>query len=88
MFAARLIFLPLVYGIGTPKFQRTVVNLLPWKGLHDIRDMVDLIHKTSVEIVQKTMQALAEGKSGSERRIGKGKDIMSTLSPCFLSASL
>ncbi|KAJ2929646.1 hypothetical protein H1R20_g7436, partial [Candolleomyces eurysporus] len=84
---ARMIVLPLVYGVGTPKFQRAVVNILPWKALHDLRDMIDTIHNTSVEIVNKTKQALTEGKAGSERRIGRGKDIMSILIKANMEAS-
>ncbi|RXW18985.1 hypothetical protein EST38_g6860 [Candolleomyces aberdarensis] len=84
---ARMIVLPLVYGVGTPKFQRAVVNMLPWKALHDLRDMIDTIHNTSVEIVNKTKQALTEGKAGSEQRVGRGKDIMSILIKANMEAS-
>jgi hypothetical protein len=75
-----MLVLPFVYEVGTPKFQRAIINLLPWKALHDVRDMIDTLHNTSVEIVNKTKQAVMEGNASSERRIGRGKDIMSILS--------
>lgn len=80
MALARMVVLPFVYGIGTPNFQRTVVNLLPWKALHDLRDMVDTIHRNSVEIVNKTMDDMMEGKTSPGQTSGRGNDIMSILS--------
>jgi hypothetical protein len=56
------------------------MDLLPWKALHDIRDISDLFHKTSLEILEDKRRALAEGDEAVERQIGQGKDIMSILS--------
>ena len=67
-----------VENIGTPKFRRAVVNLIPWGTLHQARDMVDVMHDTSVEIFEKTKQSLKEGGDLSSRH-GRGKDIMSVL---------
>ena len=71
-----LSFLPYL-KIGTPKFRRFIIDILPWKNLHDVRDIVDLLHNTSVEIFEARKKALEEG---DETQIGQGKDIMSTLS--------
>ena len=47
--------------IGTLKFRRFIVDLLQWKILHDVRDIVDLMYNTSVEIFEPKKKALAEG---------------------------
>ncbi|TEB26346.1 cytochrome P450 [Coprinellus micaceus] len=73
--AARNLIFPYVYNLGTPRFQRAVVNALPWKKLHELRDMVDLTHKTSLEILEATRRAVGNG-GNKEERIAGGKDIM------------
>ncbi|KAJ2915637.1 hypothetical protein MD484_g4757, partial [Candolleomyces efflorescens] len=75
-----------VENIGTPKFRRAVVNLIPWGQLHRARDMVDVMHDTSVEIFEKTKQSLKEGGELSSRH-GRGKDIMSVLVKANMAAS-
>jgi hypothetical protein len=54
------------------------VNVLPWKKLHAIRDMVDVMHKTSIDIFENAKRGLDKGDDARER-IAKGKDIMSAL---------
>ena len=66
--------------IGTPKFRRFIMNLLPWKNLHELRDVVDVLNNTAIEIVEKKKKALEEGDEAVAQQIGKGKDIMSILS--------
>jgi hypothetical protein len=73
---------PLV-RIGTPKFRRFILDLLPWKTLHQLRDISDVIHNTSVEIVNSKKQALEDGDDTVARQIGQGKDILSILSEGF-----
>ncbi|KAJ7162851.1 cytochrome P450 [Mycena filopes] len=60
--------LPFVYNIGTPWLQRAAVGLVPWKAVHDFRDVVDVMHRTTREIY--------EEKRGN---LGGAKDIMSIL---------
>lgn len=67
-----------VFNWGGPRFQRWLVDALPWPALHELRDMVDVMDNTSKEILGATKRALAEGKDMSSR-IGGGKDIMSIL---------
>ena len=83
---ARMILFPHVFNLGTPSFQRKVVDLLPWKKLHQIRDMVDILHRSSLEIFEATKRSLKEGHRGVDGSIGEGKDIMSVLgkTPSFL----
>jgi hypothetical protein len=71
---------PWLRKISTAAFQRAVVNAIPWKTLHQTRDMVDLMHQTSVEIMEKKMHALAsEGEEAMKQLTAEGKDMMSIL---------
>jgi tRNA(Leu) C34 or U34 (ribose-2'-O)-methylase TrmL len=80
MVLARYFILPYVYGVGSPRFQRAVVDLIPWKKLHELRDMTDVMHNTSLEIFAATKQAMEKGDLAERTtRIGAGKDIMSVL---------
>ena len=64
--------------------RRVLANLVRWKDLQDIRDIVDVIHETSVEILESKRKALAEGDEAVQRQIGHGKDILSILSKCVV----
>lgn len=76
----RAFLLPLAIKIGTPRFQRFVINSLPWPSVHEIRDVIDTLHDTAVEIMGIKQQALAEGREVLEKRqVGRGKDVMSIL---------
>ena len=73
---------PLV-RLGTPKFRRFILNLIPWKALHQLRDISDVVHNTAVEIINSKKRALADGDEAVARQIGQGKDILSVLSKGF-----
>ena len=70
---------PLV-GLGTPKFRRFILNLIPWKPLHQLRDISDAIHSTAVGIVDSKKRALEDGDEAVARQIGQGNDILGILS--------
>ena len=86
MMFSRTYFLSTVLKIGTPKFRRFVMDFLPWKSLHDLRDIVDIIDNTSVEIFEGKKKALEEGDETVTQQIGQGKDIMSILSAYWLAS--
>ncbi|KAJ3853709.1 cytochrome P450 [Lentinula lateritia] len=75
----RLNVLPYVSWIGTAKFRRFVVNLLPWKDLHHLRDMVDYMHNIAEEIYEDKRRAFETGDEAVEQQIGRGKDLISIL---------
>ena len=77
---SRTYFLSTCLKIGTPKFRRFIMDLLPWKSLHEIRDIVDVLHNTTVEIFEAKKKALEEGDEAVTQQIGQGKDFMSILS--------
>ena len=45
--------------------------------------MVDVMHKTAVEVYETRKRALEEGDEMVEKQLGRGKDIMSTLSAYY-----
>ena len=73
---------PLV-RLGTPKFRRFIFDLLPWKTLHQLRDISDVIHNTAVEIINSKKRALEDGDEAVARQVGQGKDILNILSMGF-----
>jgi hypothetical protein len=75
-------FLPMLSKIGTRRFQRFVVDHFPWKPLHEIVNIVDVMHETAVEVYETRKAALEEGDEMAEKQPGRGRDIMSTLSAC------
>ncbi|KAG2003363.1 cytochrome P450 [Coprinopsis cinerea AmutBmut pab1-1] len=83
----RIYIYPLVYWIGTPKFQRRLVDWLPWKDLHDLRNMTDVLHNTSVEIFETKKKALLQGEEAMAKEVGRGKDIISVLMAANMNAS-
>ncbi|KAF5316745.1 hypothetical protein D9619_006488 [Psilocybe cf. subviscida] len=78
---------PLVRKYGNPKFCRFIMDLLPYKALHDCRDIVDVMDRTSREIFAQKKRALADGDEVLITKIGQGKDIMSILMRANMSAS-
>jgi hypothetical protein len=69
--------------IGTPKFRRFILDLVPWKTLHQLQDISDVIHNTAIEIINSKKRALEDGDEAVTRQIGEGKDILSILSRGF-----
>lgn len=69
--------------LGPPRFRRFLVDLLPFENARRLRDIVDIIHNTSVEILEAKKRALWEGDEVVAKQIGRGKDIISILSEFF-----
>lgn len=80
-------YLYYVTKIGSPQFRRFIIDVLPWKAIHDARDIVDTMHKTSLEIFESKKKALLDGDDVVARQIGQGKDIMSMLMRANMDAS-
>ncbi|KAJ3527393.1 hypothetical protein NMY22_g9808 [Coprinellus aureogranulatus] len=83
---ARMLIFPYVHNIGSPRFQRAVANLIPWKKLHALMDMVDIMNTTSVAVFENAKRGLEKGGDATES-VAKGKDIMSALIKANMSAS-
>ena len=71
--------------LGPPRFRRFLVDLLPFKTARRLRDIVDVIHNTSIDILESKRRALRESDEAAGVQIGRGKDIISILSTFFLA---
>ncbi|KAF5316331.1 hypothetical protein D9619_006493 [Psilocybe cf. subviscida] len=89
VFALRFVFpfTPSLSQWGSAKLRRFIVDAIPWKALHETRDLVDLMAKTSQEIYEEKKKALADGDEALIIKVGQGKDIMSILMRANMSAS-
>ncbi|KAG6815225.1 hypothetical protein H0H93_010515 [Arthromyces matolae] len=87
MFIEAEYLLPTLTKIGTPRFRRWLVDLVPYKSLHEIRDIVDIWDATSTEILEGKKQALREGDEALAKQVGQAKDLMSILIKANMEAS-
>ncbi|KIK62396.1 hypothetical protein GYMLUDRAFT_41833 [Collybiopsis luxurians FD-317 M1] len=71
--------LPVVVKIGTPKLRRLVVDLIPWKDLHRVRDMVDYMHGLALKIYNDKKHSMEKDEETLYEQVGKGKDLISIL---------
>lgn len=76
----RFYLLPLAVKILPSSVRTFIMNITPWKTLHDVRDMVNYMHDLSVEIYKEKRRALEEGDEAVVKQIGKGKDLLSIMS--------
>lgn len=77
---SRIYLLPTAMKFGSRKLQRFVVDFLPWKNLQRLRDISDVMHRTSVEIFEGKKAAMKLGDEALEKQVGQGKDLISILS--------
>ncbi|KAE9396154.1 cytochrome P450 [Gymnopus androsaceus JB14] len=64
-------------GVGSTIFTRTLLmNAVPWKAVHEVRDMVMYRHEFSVKVYEEKKRALEEGDEAVMRQLGQGKDIL------------
>lgn len=68
---------------GPASFRGFLVRLLPSKNIRQLCNIIDVMHNTSVEILESKRRALEEGSEIMEKQIGGGKDIISILSMCI-----
>ncbi|KAJ3743770.1 cytochrome P450 [Lentinula detonsa] len=83
----RMNVLPRVVWIGSPGFRRLIVNSLPWKDVHQIRDIVDYMWEVATEIYENKKRAFKMGDEAVAQQIGRGKDIISVLMRANMKAS-
>ncbi|KAF8206530.1 cytochrome P450 [Mycena galopus ATCC 62051] len=79
MALAAMYILPWAVNIGSPKFRRFIVDIVPWKNLHEGRDILDTLYATAVHIYNLKKAALEAGDEAVSSQIAKGKDIISIL---------
>ncbi|PPQ63163.1 hypothetical protein CVT24_005803 [Panaeolus cyanescens] len=81
------ILVPYLSKIGTRRFRRFIVDIFPSKVVRRTRDIIDVLHNTSVEIFESKKKALREGDEALAAQIGKGKDIISILMKANMEAA-
>ncbi|KAJ3994079.1 cytochrome P450 [Lentinula boryana] len=79
--------LPYVSWIGTPAFRRSIVNRLPWRDLHHLRDMIDYMYRIAQVIYESKKRALEMGDQAIALQIGRGKDLINILMKENMKAS-
>lgn len=79
--------LHLAPALGPAWFRRMLVNLVPWKSLHQIRDVIDIMYKAAEEAIEEKKKALATGDEATMKQIEEGNDIMSILLRANMEAS-
>lgn len=72
-------YLPTLVKLGPPRFRRFLVDLLPFKNVRKLRDIIDIMHETSVEIFESKKRALQEDDEAVMRQMARGQDIISIL---------
>lgn len=77
-------FITTLSKIGTARFRRAIVDLIPSESVKKLRDIVDVFHKTSTEIIETKRAALRGGNEVLATQIGRGKDVISILSTTSL----
>ncbi|KAG5634822.1 hypothetical protein H0H81_000604 [Sphagnurus paluster] len=73
--------------MGTPKLRRALLDLVPSKKMKKLIRIVDILDKTSNEILDGKTQALEKGDEAVEQQVGQGKDIISILMNANMAAS-
>jgi hypothetical protein len=56
---------------------------LPFAGVQMLRNMIDIMHSSSVNILKAKKTALQQGDEAVHAQVGRGKDIMSILCVSF-----
>lgn len=74
-----LLFTPFLEKLGPAAFRRFLVEISPSKSVQQVKGMVDIMERTSTDILANKRLALAEGDEAVLKQIGQGKDIMSIL---------
>jgi len=72
-------FLPFLVKLGSSSLRRFVLELMPSEALQAVKDIVDTMHRTSVEVFESKKRALAAGDQALKEQVGEGKDLMSVL---------
>ena len=61
------------------------MDLIPSEVIRQLRDIVDILHDTSVEILETKKAGLRGGDRALAAQIGQGKDVISILCAIFFA---
>ena len=71
--------LPYIDNIGSPGLRRFLLKLVPSSRVRKLREIVDIMEKTSMGIFRSKKVALQQGDEALLNQVGRGKDLMSIL---------
>lgn len=86
--ALLLEFMPFFAKIGPAWLRRKAIEKIPIERIQKSINISDTLDKTVRAIMESKKAALAAGDEAVTLQIGEGKDIISVLSTCRLSAKL
>lgn len=72
-------FIPLFIKLGPAKFRRFLLEIAPSQDLQKIKEVVDVMADTSIDIFRQKVDALRQGDEAVAQQVGEGKDVMSIL---------
>ncbi|KIK58241.1 hypothetical protein GYMLUDRAFT_700611 [Collybiopsis luxurians FD-317 M1] len=75
----RFYIVPLAIKVLPVSLCKLIMNVTPWKTLHDVRDMLNYMWTLSVKIYEDKKRALEEGDEAVSKQIGQGKDLLSIM---------
>ncbi|KAH9945553.1 cytochrome P450 monooxygenase [Amylocystis lapponica] len=76
-----------IQKIGTASMRRRILDLIPYKPLQKVKNIVDTLDKKARTIYYAKKLAFEQGDEAVLRQVGEGKDIMSILMKANLMAS-
>jgi hypothetical protein len=78
----RTYLLSTLVKLGPPGFRRFLIDIQPFEKVRRLRNIVHIVHNTSVEILESKRSALKNGGDALMNQIGGGKDIITILCEC------
>ena len=76
--------LPRIEKLGPAHLRRKLIDFWPDMKLKQLRDIVDIMDETAVDVYKKAKEGMEKGDEELVNRVGQGKDIMSIL--CMYSS--
>lgn len=77
--------LPYFCDIGSAKFRRWVVDMIPHQKVQQVKSIVDTMDSAATSIFNEKKRALRAGDEAIIQQVGEGKDIMSKLSESYVT---
>ena len=73
------VVLPFVDYMGPKWFRRKLLDIVPYKKLQRMKNIVDIMYERSTEIYRAKKAAIERGDEAAVQQVGEGKDVLSIL---------
>lgn len=74
---------PLAAKLHLPRVKRFIIERIPWTRVREIKEVIDVMHNTSLDIIQMKKEALNNTSPDAAKELLERKDIISILSKLF-----